>query len=985
MGRCAAWAVFGILLVLALVWTWPLAGDLGGSIPYTHQPREGLEDLPLFSGDHLQFYYRLWLFVDSLAKGRPFTPHLHEFNRRMGEPVINAQFFPLSFLYFLFTPLGNTAAYNIVLILTFPLAGVAVFLLLRIYGAGFWGGLTGGAVAAFIPYRVAQLATGHPNAFLYLGLPLLLLLLELYLRRGQARWAWLAGVTFFFQVFMELHVAYYTGLAMVLYLPFRWLIPVSRWAEVAQPRDPSPPPSRLFLLVPPLAVFIFRLAHAHLTGDPPLGWGTASLSALLWGAAALFLIHLAAAALAALLRCDTGGMAARLARALAPTALLALYLLRILWPIPYLGKVIMAAILLLSAANLLRLFRQLRGERPLELRPWGIFRGRLTGVAALGAGAVAAFLWVFYVKGKIFLGTAIEKGRSAGEAILYTPRLEDVVRRVNERNEFYVYPGVVALLLILLVFLLPRLRRRSAAEGWVPLFYSGAALFAYLLCLGPRGEVIAPLYGTLRELAPFLAYGRVSSRAMILFVPLFAVLAGLAADALLAAVAGRGRALRHLGGAILVAGILADYAPGSSIGLTRTPESSLAYESAVRGLGEGGQLLELPLWPGDSAWSSVYQYWVTRYGHDMVNGYNPVVPAGYHQKVFQPLAGVNLGHLGKEEVAILRQLGVRRIMLHEDVFPSQVSPFPFRLTLENLSRSPYLRLVMHEEWLWLFEVRDDAEAGGEDFRPASSPWGVVFDGVSPRMNPAGRETREGLEVAVGTRPDLPVIRGPDRLFPPGEFRLSLRMALSGDPRERRTALLRMRTREGTVLGEVLLQAPAGAQGVFHDYVYDFALARPERISVEVYPVAETRVAVRHLSLTYADQPEPVGRIQWEDLPHSGRIFQDERAAGGMGVLLERGVDPVMGFDFGPQRLLPAGEWRLRVAYALGAGSGAGGRLQVGTLSGQSLATLDLDRPGDAPDGRSVDFSLPADGFLNLHLEYAGTRDLLLDYLEVSRR
>ena len=59
--------------------------------------------------------------------------------------------------------------------------------------------------------------------------------------------------------------------------------------------------------------------------------------------------------------------------------------------------------------------------------------------------------------------------------------------------------------------------------------------------------------------------------------------------------------------------------------------------------------LGLPLFPGDSHQSSLYEYYMTQSRVPMVNGYSPVVAKPYVEKVFWPLIELNVGEITRED------------------------------------------------------------------------------------------------------------------------------------------------------------------------------------------------------------------------------------------------------------------------------------------------------------------------------------------------
>lgn len=981
MSKIRPVAVFLIFILLALVWTYPLIRHIGQAIPYTVLPETGLEIVPLYPGDHLQFYYRLWLFYDSLKQGEPISGTTYEFNENMGKRTIAGRYFPLSLIYALLAPFGGPLAYNVLLLLTFPLMGLFTYLAVRSFGGGFWGGLAGGVVGAFLPYRVGQLAGGHPNAFVFFIIPLMIWLTEEHFRTGSKRMAWLAGLVFFFQMIMELHAAFYTVILMAVYVPLRIFLPVTNWLSVEnfQKGTGGGPPLPWINVLPSAAVFSFRLLQTQITGQEGQLWPTAVVSAIIWALSAFFLQGVLSASIASVFRTDRLEAAALAGRIFMPLFILPLYAIRYLYPVPFLGRGLMAAAALAvvvgAARHLYRLavLRHLRADAAVPI-------ARIRGLAlpiVLSLGASLA--WLFYLKESLFSGTSIVGGRSAGEAMLFTPELADAVRRINPSVEFYLYPGVVCALIVA-AGVLVMLRGRGKGPVWPLFFFGGLAALSYLLCFGSRGDVLIPLSALVKRI-PYMSYGRVPSRAVILFAPAFSILVGLSLGRLTSST--RARVTAIIIGAAALLGILADFWPSSATGLTRMPEGNNVYEDG-RVSGDPGKIVEIPIWPGDSAWSSVYQYWVTRYRHGIINGYSPVVPPGYYEQVFWPLAGLNVGYLEERESSVLRDLGVDRLILHEEVFPPKVSLFPFGLTLKGLQSSPYLRYRRRDGWLWLFEVLDEPRAGPSGTPVYTSPKGVVFQAESASMNPARIRDITGGRAAAGAGPEIPVISGPFRLFPPGRFRARLRMRRSEEAGWENLSL-RLSDESGESLDYTLRILPAGGGG-WRDVDLVFETKRPRRIGVVLYQTAGIEVDVDYLYIVYDDQTDPPRSAEFEDLPHAGRIVEDEGASGGRAVLLDAGVDPAMAFNMGPGRLLPEGRWMVGVRYSTGGDDSGEDKVVIREHAGSRLGEIGLPPVcAGLYDEASAVIDLEKPAFFDLEIRYSGKADLMLDRIEVSRK
>ncbi len=123
------WALFlAGLLLLAFIFSHPLALHLRSGMPYSFLPVPGLELLHQHPGDYLQLMYRFWLFEKALEGRTAFFSNAFEFSTPRTPPTFVTQGIPISFLFMLFMPLGNIAAYNALVVLSFLAAGAAMAL-----------------------------------------------------------------------------------------------------------------------------------------------------------------------------------------------------------------------------------------------------------------------------------------------------------------------------------------------------------------------------------------------------------------------------------------------------------------------------------------------------------------------------------------------------------------------------------------------------------------------------------------------------------------------------------------------------------------------------------------------------------------------------------------------------------------------------------------------------------------------------------------
>src|SRR5439155_1433867 len=162
----------------ALVYTYPLILHFGEAIPYACAVSPERRVQGLVPGDPLQFLYFLSV-TDDMVHGRaPWFQDPYEFSAP--EPSRRRSFFflPFSLLFALAAPFGLAAAYNLLVVLSFPATALAGHLLARSLGAGPLAAGVAAAALTLLPYRVANVAGGHPTGIAFFLLPLGLYLME---------------------------------------------------------------------------------------------------------------------------------------------------------------------------------------------------------------------------------------------------------------------------------------------------------------------------------------------------------------------------------------------------------------------------------------------------------------------------------------------------------------------------------------------------------------------------------------------------------------------------------------------------------------------------------------------------------------------------------------------------------------------------------------------------------------------------------------
>ena len=442
-------------------------------------------------------------------------------------------------------------------------------------------------------------------------------------------------------------------------------------------------------------------------------------------------------------------------------------------------------------------------------------------------------------------------------------------------------------------------------------------------------------------------------------------------------------------GAALLALLVWDYYPPSRLGLTTLPPSQPVYQRLAKELRPGETVLALPLWPGDSAWTSVYLYWATRYRIGFLNGYSPAVPRGYREQVFQPLNPMNQGEVGRPQFELLRELGIRYILFHEDVYPDKVSPFPFVLTAERLDRSPFLEPLAAEPPVRLYRLRGTAP-GDEGRGVATSPAGAVFEGEhwSREALRRGDPAASGGAVAVLPAGAASALQHAlqRRTFPAGNYLFSARFLLGDAGRAPGLTL----TVRDAATGEALAEAGGAAlrgSGAVRDLEVGVALPGTTALSLDVGSDGSAEAAWDYALVRFADRPEPETRLEIEELNYIGRAVADPQASRGRAVRMIPGYHPRDRIFSGPDRVLPAGRWVARLLLrAPGENPGGRERFLVGLSHvAAPLASVQLPSGGADAGYRAVDlpFALERPSPVRFSADFGGARELVLDRIEIA--
>lgn len=357
----------------------------------------------------------------------------------------------------------------------------------------------------------------------------------------------------------------------------------------------------------------------------------------------------------------------------------------------------------------------------LVLAGWRGIEFRKVCIAAIPLAFFAAAAAILAKLASADLGsTTMQDGRTLREIALFSPVMRGLfVERHLEGATNTIYIGIFACAFFPLAFV-RLLADGGARRGWrgiaAAALLGAAACAAVTLAAGVYGPFNGLPIRIARAIVPKYGFIRQPAKIFCLMPTILAAFSAIC----LAPFAARSRA------ALLRAAILGVCALAQQVIWFRPTLNILsadapAYAATAAAAAESGEAapkaLAVPLWPGDSHWSSLYEQGVMHSRLRLLNGYSPSPPADYFDEVFRPLESVNQGGIDFAQYRRLRDFGVGWLLFHENAFPDKVSPFPAGVSLDTLARNPALQPVFADDGVSAFRILDGIpeEAFGEGY------------------------------------------------------------------------------------------------------------------------------------------------------------------------------------------------------------------------------------------------------------------------------
>ncbi|MGI6299591.1 MAG: hypothetical protein ACOX52_00810 [Verrucomicrobiota bacterium] len=332
-------------------------------------------------------------------------------------------------------------------------------------------------------------------------------------------------------------------------------------------------------------------------------------------------------------------------------------------------------------------------------------------------GLIFMVAMVAFVRARILNPSVVQEGFSLKELQIFSPTPYDLIIRNNPVTTRAIYPGfgIVALAAFGLLYWS---WKGTWERRWIVWAAALGLLGGYIIMVSPNSPWLIVYLG-LRKIVPMFGKVRQTGKLMVIMVPFLALLAALGLQAVLSLIPRP--SWKHAVTALAALVMILDFNPFQQIGVTCPAPTNAAYEHVYQERTPTEPILCLPIWPGDSSYSSLYLYFATRYPMPMMNMHHPAAPARYVTEIFESLKSLNKGEIADNTLSTLDQYGVRFILIHKEVWPDKVSKGrPPEETVEKLTQTPWFRKVMDSYPIILLEYRaagweaEAAKAEGEE-------------------------------------------------------------------------------------------------------------------------------------------------------------------------------------------------------------------------------------------------------------------------------
>jgi hypothetical protein len=469
---------------------------------------------------------------------------------------------------------------------------------------------------------------------------------------------------------------------------------------------------------------------------------------------------------------------------------------------------------------------------------------------------------------------------------------------------------------------------------------------------------------------------------------------------------------------LLALGVLIDYHNLKPIGITALSGIKEVYKY-VETADSDAVVLEIPLWPGDSANSSLYEYFTTLDRLKRVNGYSPVVSQEYLEHVYEPLCGLNLGNIDTGQYRLFKKMGVKYLTVHDNttIFPSAFTSWSLRpywtaRRLMNSSFVDYIKKDAHED-IYLFKIKENVSNLPNNATRMMEyyHYPVSIDATRlPRR--IGRNffdpqiQKEVMRAGVIEDPKNYLTFGPYEYFTQGKYLVCFRLKAADNSLPEPVARIEVSspTFKGNkfVSQEILSEKDIPGTDfpepdAYHDFYLEVPLPGQQMLEFRTWFYKKTDIWIEKIVLKDLDALKYQGHFEAEwILGNIGEVKVDPTASEGRAIFAGVNMYPSDYLCYSPYRRFLAGTYRASFRLRIDASST---KTADGSAKGIALidAAADSDqniiaaRTIDLTDFRSddynwitLDFSLDRDKDLSFRKKFEKKVDLWADCIEIDR-
>lgn len=322
-------------------------------------------------------------------------------------------------------------------------------------------------------------------------------------------------------------------------------------------------------------------------------------------------------------------------------------------------------------------------------------------------------------------------GRALREVALFSPKSQGFWAWRDLDISSHVYLGFVAIALLatgIVIWITWNIREKGRywRAVFASLFIALAVAVTAALALGPNGPSKGLFFRAARKAIPGYNLIRQPAKIYTLMPAFLAVGAAFSLQAVRARRPGAATAIALGVGSLAAAEYFLQTQPRLTFLESRNDAYAAVAESA-REKGRSARAIVLPLWPGDSHYTSLYQHFASLYRIRMINGYRPFVPREYVENVFERFQSLNAGFAADDQLDELLSLGIDHVLLHEDLYPEKVAVFPVATALASLLEHPRLDLIAKDGPTWAFRILPEpSQKSADKIARATSRWMLHF-------------------------------------------------------------------------------------------------------------------------------------------------------------------------------------------------------------------------------------------------------------------